>query len=49
LVFFGVIHVIESSVVEQPALKMEPVTVPKLQHLIRNMDVSEKTNNVSKS
>ena len=34
--------------VEQPALKMEPVMVPKRQHPIRNMDISEITNIINK-
>jgi len=31
--------------VEQPALKIDPVMVQKRQHTIRNMDISEITNN----
>jgi len=32
--------------VEQSALKIEPVTIPKCQYQIRNMDISEKINNI---
>jgi len=30
---------------EQPALKMKPIIVPKREHPIRNIDISEKANN----